>query len=133
MNNFYNKMDYHINLLNKSVNLTEKMVKAAEKENIQSVSELADNRQRLLDIISKVQVEIENVLEKEVGKQGKYFIQKANSWISQTQIYIQDIAKLDEILLEHLNQVKENTIKEVSTVFKQKESIKGYNLQNVKR
>ncbi len=133
MNETIQRMDYHQSLLNKSVSLTEKMIKAAQKENIELVTELADNRQRLLDIINQAQADIEKKLEQNIGTRESSFIRKANSWISNTQIFIQEIARLDEILLEELNQVKENTIKEVSKVYKQKKSIQGYNLNNVKR
>jgi hypothetical protein len=133
MNEIINKMSYHQTLLNKTMALTQSMIELAKNANVEKVSRLADEREKLLSIISQVQGDVERYLNENSTKLDRYLAQKANSWIGQTTIYIQQIAEQDQILLEQLNQVKENTREEIGTVYKQKSSIKGYNLNNVKR
>ncbi len=133
MSQIQTKMDYHLSLLNKSLETTEKMIALTNNGQIDQVSSMADNRERLLAIVSDVQMQIEKELEQNIAKENKHYVQKANSWISRTQICIQQISDLDEELLDKLNQEKENTKKEIGKVHGNKTSIQGYNLSNVKR
>ncbi|MBL7665492.1 MAG: hypothetical protein JNM93_10200 [Bacteriovoracaceae bacterium] len=131
MENVIYKMDQHLDLLNKSLELTEKMLADANTENINGIEADAQNRERLLNIIATLQTEIENELK--ACQPEKTLNMKVQNWVSRTQICVEQIFQVDQKLLDTLHAIKDKTHQEIGVVHKQKQGVKGYNLNNVKR
>lgn len=130
MNNIKNDIERHIKLLNKTLEITETMSLEAKKGDVEEVHSLADNRERLLNIINGLQAEIETQLKTITNDASLSLV--ARNWVSRTDISIKQIFELDDQVILALNDIKKQTSQEIGSVYKQKQSIRGYNLNNVK-
>lgn len=102
----------------KAITLTETMI-ALDYSNGDKVAELTANRERLLLIMDQISKQI-NWNEVQMDKRNDLNKQ------------IDYIKKLDEKLLTNLQEYSVQTRKEIETAHRQKENIKGYNLNDVK-
>lgn len=102
----------------KAINLTETMI-AFDYNNGDKLAQFTENRERLFHIMDQISKQIDwNQVE----------VEKKNELNRQ----IEFIKKLDEKLLTSLQEFSIETRKEIETTFRQKENIKGYNLNDVK-
>jgi hypothetical protein len=116
-------------LMNHLINLFEEFVTKAiveteralnlEASDIVSIENFMLNRDRLLQIINQIsnQIEWETVSDEKKSTLNRY---------------IDYIKKLDEKLLVKLQSVREEIKGDIEKTFKQKENIKGYNLNDTK-
>jgi len=90
-----------------------------ESSDISSVENFMLNRERLLQIINQISNQIEWETVEDDTK-------------SNLNRYIDYIKKLDEMLLVKLQSTREEIKGDIETTFKNKENIKGYNLNDTK-
>ncbi len=118
----------HLSLLDRAVLSSSKIAQSAEAQDLDSVVNETENRERIMNIISSVQSSIEdkiNQLNAALLSNGDIDILK--TWFSDLSLWSEKIIAFDRITVEHLSQQKESTTKEIAHLFKNKEVIKGYN------
>lgn len=102
----------------RAIELTEKMIQEDYKET-ERIALMSENRERLMFIINQI---ASHIVWEEVSDEDKDHINKQ----------IEFIKKLDEQLLTNLQAYKQEVQEELKATHQQKESIKGYDLNNLK-
>ncbi len=104
--------------INKAISGTEKIL-SEEIDDPKDLNYFLDNRDRLLQIITKVSNEISW---EEIDEDKKNYLSRN----------IEYLKKLDEKLIVKLHEYKNSLKNDIEKTFKQKENIKGYNLNNTR-
>lgn len=120
-------------LLEYTNNIYTKVISQSDPKHIEFE---VDNRERLITALAKIQTNIEVIL-------GKYINQKIplaqdqvefiKRWRVQTEKITHELGATDEKILLAVEEFKDKTTEEISHIFKNKESFRGYNLKDVKR
>lgn len=128
INELFENIQNHLSMLDLAVSCSENIRNLAAKDDLNGVVSETENRERIVNIVTKIQREVEeqiNLLNTSDIKQEDILILKA---------WFQDLANCSERMLEYdretvelLGQQKENTTKEIALIFKNKEIFKGYN------
>lgn len=128
-------VEQHRKFLKSSEHLTDLMVKRAQFKDFNEVDRLSQNRGRLLSILARLRAKIE----KEILELGVEHVSKTpdyetiKKWANELEIWSQQTLDKDLEITSLLNELKAETSKEISTVFKSKQQFKGYNLNSTKR
>ena len=134
MNNIFEGIQSHLGFLEAALTTAEKMLAAAIKNEVDTVSNDADNFERLLHIIEKTQKNIEQQIylldPKEVRMDQ---LEILRMWVQEVNLLTEKINRVDEQTLEQLNQLKDQTGAEIASVFANKEKIRGYAFNSVKK
>ena len=117
--------DQLIEYLEKAYELTRLALKHVQAREYEKLSEVLDNRERSLNIISSLSEKLS--LYKDV-KSPQLLIEFNN----QVNLVIEKIANMDDIITSCLKHEKEKTQFEIAKTYKNKENFKGYNLNNTK-
>lgn len=123
----------HIDSMDKMLLITTQILKAAEKGNVNAVSDLTINRQRLLNIISDHQLKIEAIVKSLTAEDAFELKDIINSWNKDVRLRTTQIIEIDTEISSFLEKAKESTTKEIASVYKAKQSFKGYNLNDLKK
>jgi hypothetical protein len=118
----------HLSLLDMALTCSEKIIVHATKGNLDAVINETENRERLVNVIGKVQGSIEdqiNQLDASALTNDDIMILKA--WFQDLAMWSEKMMACDRATIELLGQQKEETTKEISSLFKNKEMFKGYN------
>ncbi len=126
------KIMRHLDLMNVLVDATQSMLKNSQSGNFESVEQIADNRERLINIVRLLQDEIESKLQSATTHYTSSEIDVFKSWISDVTEIVKKNDELDRQCLEELSQAKESTTREISNVYKTRKQFQGYNLNNTK-
>ncbi|WP_412473983.1 hypothetical protein [Halobacteriovorax sp. YZS-1-1] len=118
--------------MNVLVDATQSMLKNSQSGNFESVEQIADNRERLINIVRLLQDEIESKLQSATTHYTSSEIDVFKSWISDVTEIVKKNDELDRQCLEELSQAKESTTREISNVYKTRKQFQGYNLNNTK-
>jgi hypothetical protein len=123
----------HLSMLELALHSSAKIKFFAAVEDIDQVSEETENRERIVNIIGQLQSQIEN----KISCLGPHDLQGdtiaiLKSWFNDLSIWSEKMIAFDQETVELLNQQKENSTKEIATIFKNKEMFKGYN-QSLKK
>lgn len=134
MNQIFEKITNHVFFHQKIIELTSKMVESAQLKKMEHVFFLSDQRDRLAQIILTYYQEIEtNIKELKPEAISKENIDDLKEWYKKIEINNQKLLDLDDQLITLLENEKDQVSGEISQIFKNKESVKGYNLSTVKR
>ena len=129
----FGKIQEHLSLLDLSVQSSERIKHFAKNENIDGVVNETENRERLVNIIGKIQGEVEEKINQLDGNGiTTDEIQILKSWFLDLNNWSEKMLILDQETVEYLDQQKESTTKEIATIFRSKEIFKGYNHLNKK-
>ncbi len=113
---------------------TQTILKAIQHGDWDTVEYETNNRARILNIISADQSSIEkvinNLIDEEVNAENIALIK---SWAFDTQTWIDKTAHQDEIIIEALNNSKDEITRDLAGLFKSKQAFRGYNLNDVTR
>lgn len=126
------KIMRHLDLLGVLVSATNSMLKNAELGNFETVEQVAENRERLINIVRLLQDDIEEKLQSSKAHYKDSEMDVFRSWIQDVTILITKNDELDKHCLETLSKAKESTTQEISNVYKTRKQFQGYNLNNVK-
>jgi hypothetical protein len=127
INVLFENIQEHLSLLDMALASSEKIVKYAAKENLDEVISETENRERLVNIVAKVQKSIEdqiNQLNAALLKTDDIMILK--SWFHDLSTWSEKMIICDRQTVELLGQQKDETTKEIAALFKNKEMLKGY-------
>lgn len=124
----FENIQNHLSMLDLAVNSSEKIKIYAANEDLERVVGETENRERLINIVTKLQRAVEeqiNILNPEDVSQDDILLLKA--WFSDLSICSEKMIALDKETVEFLSQQKNQTTKEIALIFKNKEMFKGYN------
>ncbi len=117
----------HLNFLEGALKTAEEMYHFSLKKDVDQVTNLADNFERILNIISRAQRSIEQqiyLLSPGSVSAGELEILKL--WVQEVNLLTEKINEVDNKTLDQLDQIKTETGTEIGAVFSNKEKIKGY-------
>ncbi len=124
----FGNIQEHLSMLDLAVNCSESIRNLAAKEDLEGVVNETENRERIVNVVTKIQREVEeqiNLLNPEDIKQEDILILK--SWFQDLANWSDRMLAYDKETVDLLGQQKENTTKEIALIFKNKEMFKGYN------
>ena len=130
----YEQIMHHLDLLDGLTRASRSLLLSAQKNRLDLVEEITNNRDRLVSIIKTIQSGIEDEISKLIpGKVCTDDINIIKTWGREVNdlIFLND--QIDLACLEILEKEKEETTKEIATVFRANQSVKGYNLNSVKK
>ncbi len=124
----------HTDLMDMCSTCSKNMLKHAQAGNVDQADQESVNRERLVNIIGKVQSTIEAEIKAySLAEQADYLVTLVKAWSNDIELWLQSIGKLDQEILSALEDEKQKTTQEISSTFQNKEKIKGYNLNSVKK
>jgi hypothetical protein len=132
-NKIMENIQAHLALLDLALQSSTRIKFYAQTEDLDNVANETDNRERIINIVSQVQHKIEkqiDLLTAEDLFDDSLIILK--SWFQDLALWSDRMTATDAETIEILAAQKEETTKEIVTIFKTKESFKGYNLSNKK-
>lgn len=104
-----------------------------QSEKTQDLDSAVENRLRLINLTSKRQEGIESYL-RELTPEA---LEKAKSllsfWIEDIKRAVAQVEQIDQLIQLNLEELKNQTTKQISHLFRTRESFKGYNLTSTKR
>jgi hypothetical protein len=124
----FENIQNHLSMLDLAVNSSEKIKIYAGNEDLERVVAETENRERLINIVTKLQRSVEdqiNILNPEDVSQDDIMLLKA--WFQDLSVCSEKMIALDKETVELLGQQKSETTKEIALIFKNKEMFKGYN------
>ena len=129
-----NKIDMHIAFFEEAENITKNLVSMSSNLDITRFVNTLDNRARLVNIVSTIQEDAERMLE-HLNKHDltREFIEHLQKWQSKSDGITKHILDMDCELLDRLENEKSDAAKEIAIIFKKRNALKGYNLNNVER
>ncbi len=134
MNTILETIQSHLSFLESALVVSSRMYNTSKTGNIDAVTNEADNFERLLGVIEQIQKDIEQRIylldPKEVRMDQ---LEVLRLWVQEVNILTEKINQFDELTLECLNQVKDQTGAEIASVFANKEKIRGYGFNSVKK
>lgn len=104
-----------------------------QSEKLQDLDSAVENRLRLINLTSEMQARIEEYLQalKPQELQGEKVL--LNLWVCDLQQAISEVDQIDRLIQLSLEEYKSQTTKQISHLFRTRESFKGYNLSTTKR
>ena len=126
------KIMRHIDLLGLLIQSTEAMIASCKDGKYELVDSIAQNRERLINIVRLLQDDIESEIQNTKKQYTACEMEIFNSWIQDVTNLVNENQKLDDQCLDLLAKAKDTTTEEISTVFKSRKQFQGYNLNNVK-
>lgn len=128
INSILESMQAHLSLLELALNTSAKIKFFASISDVDQVISETENRERLVNVIGQLQ----GIIETKISSLGPQDLQGdtisiLKSWFNDLSIWSDKMIELDRETVELLNQQKEDTTKEIATIFKNKEMFKGYN------
>ena len=133
LNEIYTAIQSHLSLLDLALQTSSKIKFFASNSEVEQVLIETENRERLVNVITQIQGSIEN----KISALGPQDLQEdtlpiLKSWFMDLANWSEKMVELDRENVELLNQKKEDTTKEIATIFRNKELFKGYN-QSIKK
>lgn len=127
-NEIMESIQSHLSLLELALQSSNKIKFFASINDVDQVLGETENRERLVNVIGQVQ----SRLETRVSSLGPHDLQEDSieilkSWFQDLAQWSDKMIELDRETVELLTQQKEETTKEIATIFKNKEIFKGYN------
>ena len=130
MNNVTLAIQKHLSLRDAALDVSSKVLFFAENHEIEAINLEIENRERLVNLISDTQAEIERMitaLNPVELNSDDFTILKL--WFADLAKWSDKMLNIDNATLELLDQQKEETGKEIGAIFKNKEFHKGYSSQ----
>ncbi len=128
LNDIYLHIQAHLSLLDMALNTSDKIKFFASTEDVDQVITETENRERLLNVITQIQSTVETKISS-LGPQDleEDTLMILKTWFADLATWSEKMIELDRETVELLNQQKDDTTKEIATIFKNKEMFKGYN------
>jgi len=123
----------HLDLLENVYKISIKIFSSASRGMIDEVSSESENRERLINILESVQAQAEATLNKMSDFTDLELLMIIRSWREDVNYWIDKIRNVDSNTTLLLEQLKEEATIEIANVYKNKESLKGYNLNSIRK
>lgn len=123
----------HLALLELALQSSAHIKTYALAEDLDNVAHETENRERIINIVGQIQHKIEKQIDLLAAPDlMEDSLPILKSWFQDLATWSDRMTSLDSETIEVLAQQKEETTKEIVTIFKNKEMFKGYNLANKK-
>ncbi|PIP92895.1 MAG: hypothetical protein COW00_06245 [Bdellovibrio sp. CG12_big_fil_rev_8_21_14_0_65_39_13] len=133
MENIFSKIQTHLDYLDACIKLS-KSIEQSDADNVEAINSNLDNRDRLVSIVSKVQLEIESLIDGLNGAQlNPESVQIFKAWQKDVHEMVSSIIEIDALITAKLENHKKQVQSEIQTTFTNSEKFKGYNLQTVRK
>lgn len=124
----------HLTMMDKVISSTIIINHHAISDDINKVISEIENRERLLNIVQQLQTRIEEKISELIPSDISIsYMDILKCWNNEINIWIEKTNEIDQNTTEILENQKEETTKEISTIFKIQEKFKGYNLADLKK
>ncbi len=127
----FDYIEQYNEMLEKLLFISKDLVYLSQKQDIAGIELQSQNRDRLVNIMSKLQFKLEQFLLASGETLSPETIQTLAAWDKDVRLVIADIQELDQQCVFHLTNSKEQIGQEISLVHKNKNSIQGYNLNKI--
>lgn len=108
------------------------MYDAICSDQFQRFDAYSSNRERIINIIKDLKCEIDQLATTLAPKKDESLSSMTRSWLEQSELYFSQIQQLDTKLLEQMKKKKIEVSKEIGTLYKNRKSLGGYNLNSVR-
>jgi hypothetical protein len=123
----------HLALLDLALQSSRKIKAYAVIEDLDNVTNETDNRERIINIVGHIQHKVEKQIDLLTALDlSDDSLPILKSWFQDLATWTEKMTVLDSETVDILAIQKEETTKEIVTIFKNKEVFKGYNLSNKK-
>ena|SRR3989338_3553922 len=127
-------IDNHLDILSRIIKSSEGILHLSKSCEIEELYRETQNRDRLLNILEEAQVKIQKEIEDLQASQiKKEVVDLIKNWQMKMNNQVELISNIDEQIVDLLDCERTNITKEISELYKKKQSFKGYNLKNVQR
>lgn len=124
----FDNIQEHLSMLDLAVLSSEKIRNFAKNEDLEGVVSETENRERLVNVVAKIQRDVENQINLlDAGDISAEGILILKAWFQDLNTWSERMLTCDRETVEYLGQQKDNTTKEIALIFKNKEIFKGYN------
>jgi ribosomal protein L7Ae-like RNA K-turn-binding protein len=123
----------HLDLLENVYKISVKIFKSASNSEIDEVANQSENRERLINILESVQSQAETSINKISDFTDQDLMLVIRSWREDVNYWIDKIRNVDSNTTVLLEQLKEEATIEIANVYKNKENLRGYNLNNLRK
>ncbi len=133
MDTLFSLIQLHTDLMDRILIVTKRLFRAAKDNDIDNIEFESLNRERLINIIENVQMTIEEKLNSIFDESIKRELTPIlNAWANDLGLWYETIGRIDDETTQGLEQFREETAREIAATYKGKESMKGYNLNQLK-
>lgn len=119
---------YHTKIIQKT---SSDLFHCIEKQQLNLLTHHLENRHRLINILADLQEKIESAISIIPYDNLKEINDIFSSWKREFTFYLLKITDLDHQIIGGIENLKKNTSEEIAIVFKAKEQLKKYNLNNL--
>jgi hypothetical protein len=123
----------HLDLLEGVYKISLNIFRNASNGAIDDVAFQSENRERLINILESVQTQAEASINKISDFADLELMLIIRSWREDVNYWIDKIRNVDSNTTVLLEQLREEATIEIANVYKNKESHKGYNLNNLRK
>lgn len=121
------------NYMDHTEELTKKLIGEVSEETINQFITGVDNRDRLIKIIGKFNGTLEQTLNKIPAEERKVLdAVLLNHWYQDLENWKNRMSILDEAMMVAVQEIKDQTQKEIRSTFDTKNKVVGYNLRSTK-
>jgi hypothetical protein len=123
----------HLALLDLALQSSRRIKAFAVIEDLDNVTNETDNRERIINIVGHIQHKVEKQIDLLTPQDlSDDSLPILKSWFQDLATWTEKMTALDTETVDILAIQKEETTKEIVTIFKNKEVFKGYNLSSKK-
>lgn len=132
--NLTTKIEHHKKMMNSVLELSNLAFQSAQEGDSDKTYNIIENRQRAIGIISSTQADIERMLNLLTSDNvNNELINYIKEWSNDIGLWEQKVLKVDQTILEILENMKEETAKELSSIFTNRQMVSGYNHTSLKK
>jgi hypothetical protein len=132
-NTIIENIQAHLSLLELALQSTIRIKACAQIQDLDNVANETDNRERIINIVAQIQHKIEKQIDLLVATDlSEDSLPILKSWFQDLAHWSDKMTNIDTETVEILANQKDETTKEIVTIFKNKELFKGYNLSSKK-
>lgn len=125
---------YHLSLLEKVEMLSQRILQQATKEDIDLILLEINNRDRLVNVLARIQVKIEEQInQSSIQSPVKGINELLECWKVDLASKIAKIDEIDQQIDQFLHNQKKQLQKDIANVYDVKEKFKGYNLNETRK
>ncbi len=125
---------YHTTMMDAISKQAKLVLSSASDNNIDLVTFGNQNRERLMNIMETAQHTIEDEISKLKDQELTLeLVEVLKTWYWDLSQWVKRIENIDQQVLEILMNEKEETTKEIASIYSNREQFKGYNLNSVKK
>lgn len=104
-----------------------------QSEKTDELDSAVENRLRLINLTSDLQKSIEEYLQTMETVELLKVREVLSLWVADIRFVLNEVEQIDQLIQVSLEELKSQTTKQISHLFRSRESFKGYNLTSTKR